>query len=92
MEHSCRKCGCRDFYYEQYGSNIGLYCKDCGSWITWLSQKEVAKKERTKRYICKSIYYLLLFICISIPNYNNKIDFFIVILSLIGIYHVSKNN
>lgn len=48
MEHSCRRCGSVNFYLKKYGNNTGLHCKDCDSWIAWLSQDEIQTFYDTK--------------------------------------------
>ena len=37
----CKKCGSNNTEIEEKGTQIGLYCCDCGKWIKWLSQEEV---------------------------------------------------
>ena len=40
MDYKC-KCGnTTKFFTETKGSNIGLYCKECGKWIKWLNKDE----------------------------------------------------
>ena len=40
MDFKC-KCGnTTKFFTETKGSNIGLYCKECGKWIKWLNKDE----------------------------------------------------
>lgn len=41
MIQKCRKCGSSSLFTEQMGSNIGLYCRSCGSWQKWLNKNEV---------------------------------------------------
>lgn len=40
MIQKCRKCGSSSLFTEQTGSNIGLYCRSCGSWQKWLNKNE----------------------------------------------------
>lgn len=40
MEFRCTKCGSLNMEVEQKGSQVGLYCADCGKWIKWLSKDE----------------------------------------------------
>lgn len=41
IEYICKKCGDRnEGSIETKGTQIGLYCTNCGSWIKWLSHKE----------------------------------------------------
>lgn len=47
----CSKCGSTDVFVEANGSNTGLYCSDCGKWITWLNkdQLRLAKRQIDKQ-------------------------------------------
>lgn len=45
-EYSCNKCGSTDLFIKKSGNNVGLYCGDCGSWIKWVSKKELLLVER----------------------------------------------
>ena len=40
MIQKCNKCGSSSLFTEQRGSNIGLYCRSCGSWQKWLNKNE----------------------------------------------------
>lgn len=40
-QNYCKKCGSVSLHTEVKGSNTGLYCDDCGSWIKWLSKDEL---------------------------------------------------
>ena len=40
-KNCCKKCGSIKLYTEQKGSQIGLYCGDCGAWIKWLGKDEL---------------------------------------------------
>jgi hypothetical protein len=66
----CKKCGSLTLYQEQKGQHLGLYCKDCGAWIKWVSQGNTCKTKEEYRneylekqdatdaqykYICKLI-------------------------------------
>ena len=42
----CPKCKSNDIFTEGSGQQVGLYCGDCGSWIKWLSKKEIRLAER----------------------------------------------
>ena len=35
----CKKCGSSSVVYKSVGPHLGAYCKDCGSWIKWVSRK-----------------------------------------------------
>lgn len=39
----CKKCGSVNLRMEYRGSQIGLYCNDCNSYIKWVSKKELAQ-------------------------------------------------
>lgn len=41
MDIICRKCGNSNFYMQQKGAAIGLYCDTCGAWQKWVGKKEV---------------------------------------------------
>lgn len=34
------KCGSDRMFVKSSGNHIGLYCKECGKWIKWLSKDE----------------------------------------------------
>lgn len=40
MIQKCNKCGSSSLFTKQRGSNIGLYCKNCGAWQKWLNKNE----------------------------------------------------
>ena len=40
------KCGSTEVFIEQQGNNCGLYCADCGKWITWLNKDSKRLAER----------------------------------------------
>lgn len=37
---ACNKCGSIDVFIQNKGSQKGLYCSDCCSWLKWISKKE----------------------------------------------------
>lgn len=37
----CKKCGSMDLYTEEKGTQTGLYCTDCGTWVKWLGKEEL---------------------------------------------------
>lgn len=49
----CKKCGRNNFEVRQANSKTGLYCKDCGAWNKWLSNKE--RNEYYKEEMAKSM-------------------------------------
>ena len=51
MDYKC-KCGnTTKFFTETKGSNIGLYCKECGKWIKWLNKNETRAFEQKEKFI-----------------------------------------
>lgn len=42
----CKKCGSVSVRMDSKGTQIGLYCKDCGQWIKWVSKKDVEEVEQ----------------------------------------------
>ena len=42
----CGKCNSKNVFVEQNGNNTGLYCADCGKWITWLNKDGLRLAER----------------------------------------------
>ena len=47
-QNCCKKCGSLELHTEVKGSNTGLYCSDCGSWIKWLGKDELRAYEHAK--------------------------------------------
>lgn len=41
MKFICPKCNSENLFTKENGNQTGLYCKDCGAWIKWLSKKEL---------------------------------------------------
>lgn len=39
-EFACRKCGSAELFIKENGTQVGLYCSDCGAWQKWLSKDE----------------------------------------------------
>lgn len=48
-QNVCKKCGSIELHTEVKGSNIGLYCSDCGAWIKWLGKDEQRALEHSKK-------------------------------------------
>lgn len=44
----CGKCGSGDIYIKENGSQVGLYCGDCGRWLKWIGKDE---RQLVERYI-----------------------------------------
>lgn len=54
-QNCCRKCGSISLHTDIKGTNTGLYCDDCGTWLKWLSKDELrafecSLKEKKKVY------------------------------------------
>lgn len=45
-EFRCSKCNSSDVFISTSGNNTGLYCGDCGKWITWLNKDQLRLVER----------------------------------------------
>lgn len=63
----CSKCGGKDFFMKsKVNSNqTGLYCKNCGRWIKWLSKDEVRvfeQQQNLRKHITK-VNFLKCFAC-----------------------------
>ena len=39
-EYVC-KCGSKRIFTRDNGTQTGIYCKECGKWIKWVSKKEI---------------------------------------------------
>lgn len=48
-QNCCKKCGSISLHTEVKGNNTGLYCDDCGSWITWLGKNELRAFEYSRK-------------------------------------------
>lgn len=35
------KCGGKEFFIEEHGNHIGIYCSACGKWQKWLGKDEI---------------------------------------------------
>ena len=47
FERSIDKMDCSsDVFISKSGNNVGLYCGDCGKWITWLNKDQLRLVER----------------------------------------------
>jgi hypothetical protein len=44
----CPNCESINVFTDKRGTQTGLYCKDCGRWIKWLSLKEIRLLERAQ--------------------------------------------
>lgn len=42
----CGKCYSKDIFIEKSGNNTGVYCSNCGKWITWLNKDQLRLAER----------------------------------------------
>lgn len=45
-EFECTKCHSKELFIDKSGNNTGLYCSDCGKWITWLNKDQLRLAER----------------------------------------------
>jgi predicted metalloprotease len=36
----CKRCGSSNIHIQENGTQIGLYCSDCGAWIKWLGKDD----------------------------------------------------
>lgn len=42
----CGKCHSKEVFIEKTANNTGLYCADCGKWITWLNKDDIRLAQR----------------------------------------------
>lgn len=54
-QNCCKKCGSIELFTNVKGSNTGLYCSDCGSWIKWLSKNELRAFNNAKSKEIKAV-------------------------------------
>lgn len=49
MEIKC-KCGSTNVFLESKGSQVGIYCAECGKWIKWATKEEarLIRHEKTE--------------------------------------------
>ena len=49
----CKKCGCDEFEETIKGPHLGLYCKNCGAWQSWVkhSTNPKTKDEYRNEYL-----------------------------------------
>lgn len=45
-EFECPKCKSHEVFMDKSGNNTGLYCAECGRWITWLNKDQIRLAER----------------------------------------------
>ena len=52
----CNKCQSKEIFIDKSGNNTGLYCADCGKWITWLNKDDLrlAQRQINDQYVPKS--------------------------------------
>lgn len=41
MEYKCSKCGQTEMFTKKQGTQVGLYCSNCGKWQKWLGKAEL---------------------------------------------------
>lgn len=46
MDFTCTKCSSPNVTVKSKGKRIGMYCRDCGAWIKWLTYIEMLKVYR----------------------------------------------
>jgi hypothetical protein len=54
-QNCCKKCGSLDLHIETKGSNVGLYCSDCGAWIKWLGKDELRAFENSQKEVHQKV-------------------------------------
>lgn len=54
-EFECSKCHSKDVFISKSGNNTGLYCGDCGKWITWLNKDQLRLVERNRGEALKDV-------------------------------------
>lgn len=42
----CKKCGSVDVFLKSNGTQTGLYCRDCDTWLKWVGKKEIPLVEK----------------------------------------------
>lgn len=47
-QNCCKKCGSIALHTEKKGSQVGLYCDECGAWQKWCSKDEQRAIEHSK--------------------------------------------
>lgn len=50
-EFACRKCGSAEMFIKVNGTQVGLYCADCGAWQKWLGKDERRLAEEWIDYV-----------------------------------------
>ena len=53
-QNHCTKCGCGNLFMKPSGSNIGLYCSNCGAWIKWMNKNEIRVFEHENKVVNSS--------------------------------------
>jgi uncharacterized Zn finger protein (UPF0148 family) len=50
----CKSCGCTEFYTEQKGPHLGMYCSACKTWQKWVKGDNPKPAEEYKaEYMAK---------------------------------------
>lgn len=44
--YACKKCGSVDVFLKSNGTQTGLYCSDCDTWLKWVGKKEIPLVEK----------------------------------------------
>jgi hypothetical protein len=45
-QYACHKCGSTDVFLNNGGAQTALVCGDCGTWLKWVSKKEIPLVKR----------------------------------------------
>lgn len=51
MEIKCSKCGSTNVFTETKGTQIGIYCAECGKWIKWGTKNEIRLINHSKEKV-----------------------------------------
>ena len=39
-DYKCKNCGSYDFFIKESGSQVGIYCAECGKYLKWADKNE----------------------------------------------------
>jgi len=51
----CIHCECEDYYLQEKGKHIGLYCRCCNKWIQWIKQPNTKDNKTNKDYMIENL-------------------------------------
>jgi transcription elongation factor Elf1 len=40
-DFKCKRCGHNNYYKQEKGNHLGVYCSLCDKWFKWIKQSEV---------------------------------------------------